>query len=80
MHDNSRHIMKRYISKIAFGGFLALSLSCLVYLNKVESSQAEGPTTYEEISYSADKMVSGFKSATVIATKVIDFLTKRDIG
>jgi len=72
--------MKRYISKIAIGGFLALSISCFVYLNKVESTQASNRLTYEEISYSADKMVSGFKSATLIATKVIDFITKRDIG
>jgi len=80
MPDHSRLIMKRYNLKIALISFLAISISCLVYLNEVESTQAQSQTTYEEVSYSADKMVSGFKSARVIATKVINFLTQRDVG
>ena len=80
MHDNFELIMKKYISKIALGSFIALSICCFSYLNKIDSTEVEQEYKYEQLSQTKDKMVTGFKSATLVFGQVVDFLTKRDVG
>lgn len=79
MQDNSRLIMKKHLSKIALSLLLILSISCFSYLNSYEKHGTQ-VIQYEEISQSADRMVSSVKSASLILERVVDFLTKRQVS
>lgn len=72
--------MKKHLTKIAIGTFLALSLFCYSYLNSLSPAQAQEEFKYEQLNQTKDKMLASFKSATLVFGKVVDFITKRDVG
>ncbi len=81
MHDNSRLIMKKYITKLTVSLFLLVSISCFSYVNHYDNKNGVSISQqYEELAKTTDKMVLSLQSATMVFNKVVDFLTKRNVS
>lgn len=77
---NTRLIMKKNIKRFSISLFVILSIGCTFYVNRAEVEQSQVHAQYGDLAESTDRVFNNVRVATLFVEKVVDFISKRDLG
>jgi hypothetical protein len=72
--------MKKNIKRFSISLFVILSIGCTFYVNRAEVEQSQVYAKYGDLAESTDRVFNNVRVATLFVEKVVDFISKRDLG
>ena len=72
--------MKKNIKRFSISLFVILSIGCTFNVNRAEVEQSQVYAKYGDLAESTDRVFNNVRVATLFVEKVVDFISKRDLG